>query len=180
MFGWQVVAKFFKNYKNCALDKTSVKPTLSSQTHIKTDHASKHSKNVISWQEYHNLKGLLKFLGLASGQRIFKKSNAAAIQMCAAELLSTGTMKNDNCGGANCKAISQLWNELSDMNCDQYDELYVYAGSIYLTFIFCRLQNELPGLFLDLLKETEELLGPMGFTLCYAFRDEVDGIDSGM
>ncbi|KAK0245297.1 hypothetical protein EDD85DRAFT_964164 [Armillaria nabsnona] len=156
----KVVTKFFKNYKNHALDKTSAKPTPSSQTRVKTDHASEHSKN---------------FSGLVSGQKIFKESNATAIQMHAAELLSTGAMKNDNRGGANHKAISQLWNKRSDANHDQYDELALYTKNDRLM-----LQKELPGLFLDLLKETEELLGPVGFTLCYAFRDEVDGIDSGI
>ncbi len=112
-----------------------MKPTPSSQTRIKTDHASEHSKNVISRREYHNLKGLLKFLGLVSGQKIFEESNATAIQMHAAELLSTGAVKNDNCGGANRKAISQLWNKLSDANHDHYDELALRTKNDRLMYV---------------------------------------------
>ncbi|SJL10754.1 uncharacterized protein ARMOST_14148 [Armillaria ostoyae] len=167
------IIKKFQNHKNQKVDKKEPSTaTITQGDDVDVDIDDDRKDDTLGSADQHGsyklLFQLLKFSGTISGQKLFEDENKDKVAVRSQELCDAGEIKSTNPGGADRKALKELWLELSEDERNDYDRKALDAK-----------QDELLALIYSLLKEIELFLGPATFLLVYTFRNELDGVESG-
>ncbi|SJL15311.1 uncharacterized protein ARMOST_18804 [Armillaria ostoyae] len=173
------IIKKFQNHKNQKVDKKEPSTaTITQGDDVDVDIDDDRKDDTLGSADqrgsYKLLFQLLKFSGTISGQKLFEDENKDKVAVRSQELHDAGEIKGANPGGADRKALKELWLELSEDERNDYDRKALDAKQD----VFAH-RKELPALIYSLLKEIELFLGPAAFLLVYTFRNELDGVESG-
>ncbi|SJL02895.1 uncharacterized protein ARMOST_06236 [Armillaria ostoyae] len=169
----EIEAKLTKKFHNHQYQKAAKKTSTTEPSRSAAPDTDNNMMTVSSLKDFKLLVQLLKLLGTISAQKIFDDINREAIQTRVKQLIATNQIAAGNPGGADRHALKQLWEEISDEEWSQYEQMALEAVQNIET-------SELPGLMFQLLKELACFLGPAAFMFVFACCDATGTINLGI